>query len=153
MIISKENLKIIISEQKKQNKKIVFTNGCFDIVHSGHVFYLNETARLGDILVLGLNSDSSVKRLKGNGRPLNNQQDRAIVLDALKPVDFVVIFDEDTPQVLVSELIPDVIAKGGDYKPEEVVGGDVVTKNGGEIAIIDFVDGKSTTNIINKMKK
>lgn len=152
MIISKENLKKIISEQKKMNKKIVFTNGCFDIIHSGHVAYLNKAAKLGDFLIIGLNSDESVRRLKGKSRPINNQLDRAIVLDALKPTDFVVIFDEDTPFELISELIPDIIVKGGDYNPSDVVGGDIVTENGGEIVIIDFVEGKSSSNIINKMK-
>jgi rfaE bifunctional protein nucleotidyltransferase chain/domain len=152
MIVSKEILKNIIIEQKK-TKKIVFTNGCFDIIHSGHISYLTEAKKLGDILVLGLNSDDSVRRLKGVNRPVNNENDRAIVLDALKPVDFVAVFSEDTPYNLIAELIPDVIVKGGDYKPDEVVGGSLVTENGGEVAIIDFVDGKSTTNIINKMKK
>lgn len=152
MIISRKLLKDIIIDLKNQNRKIVFTNGCFDIIHSGHVHYLNEAKKNGDYLIIGLNSDDSVRRLKGESRPVNNQADRAVVLDSLKPVDFVTVFDEDTPFELVNELLPNVIVKGGDYSPEDVIGGETVIGNGGEIIIISFVEGKSTTNIINKMK-
>lgn len=152
MVISRKLLKNVCDELKNAGKKIVFTNGCFDILHAGHIFYLNEAKKLGDVLIVGLNTDESVRKLKGETRPVNNETDRGIVLDALSSVDYVTPFYEDTPFELVSEIIPDVIVKGGDYASDEVVGGDVVTQNGGTIAIINFVEGKSTTNIINKMK-
>lgn len=136
-----------------QDKKIVFTNGCFDILHVGHKRYLQQAAALGDILVIGVNSDDSVRRLKGPDRPVNNEQDRAEILSALGFVDYVVIFDEDTPYDLIKQIQPDVLVKGGDYKPEEVVGKDIVEARGGRLELISFVEGKSTTNIINKINK
>ncbi|HOQ80848.1 MAG TPA: adenylyltransferase/cytidyltransferase family protein, partial [Candidatus Cloacimonadota bacterium] len=108
------------------NQKVVFTNGCFDIIHAGHVLYLEEAKKCGDILILGLNSDSSVKRLKGNSRPINNQTDRAIVLAGLSSVDYVVIFDQDDPYDLISAIQPDVLVKGGDWKIEQIIGSDIV---------------------------
>lgn len=152
MIVKQELLTEIVKELKQQGKKIVFTNGCFDIIHPGHVSYLRESKRLGDVLIVALNTDDSVRKLKGESRPVNNQDDRAIVMDELKSVDYVTHFAEDTPFNIINNLIPDVLTKGGDYKAEEVVGYDTVTKNGGEVAIINFVEGKSTTSIINKMK-
>lgn len=152
MIVSQELLIDIVKELKSQDKKIVFTNGCFDIIHPGHVSYLRESKRLGDILIVALNTDDSVKKLKGESRPVNNQDDRALVMDELKSVDYVTHFAEDTPFNIISNLIPNVLTKGGDYKAKEVVGYDIVTKNGGDVAIINFVEGKSTTSIINKMK-
>mgnify|MGYP006284663807 CR=1 FL=1 len=152
MILERKILKKVVKDLKSKGKKIVFTNGCFDILHPGHIFYLNEAKKLGDYLVVALNTDNSVKRLKGENRPVNTQEDRAVVMDALETVDIVTFFHEDTPLEIVSELIPDVIVKGGDYKPEDVAGGEVVTKNGGEIRIINFVDGKSTTSVIERMK-
>ena len=139
---------------KKGNngKKIVFTNGCFDILHIGHIRYLKEAASLGNILVVGLNSDESVRKLKGPERPINNQEDRAELLFSLDFVDYVIIFNEDTPDKLIRTIQPDVLVKGGDYKPEEVVGMDFVEANGGKLVLIDFVKGKSTTNIIKKIK-
>ena len=134
------------------NKKIVFTNGCFDILHVGHVRYLQEAAGLGDILVVGLNSDESVRRLKGAERPVNSEADRAEILASLKCVSYVVIFEEDTPYNLIEKLQPDVLVKGRDYKPEEVVGKDIVEARGGCLKLISFVEGKSTTNIIKKMR-
>jgi D-beta-D-heptose 7-phosphate kinase/D-beta-D-heptose 1-phosphate adenosyltransferase len=151
MLISQENLSLVIAEQKSQGKKIVFTNGCFDIIHSGHVIYLSQAKQLGDILIIGLNTDSSVSELKGPGRPVNNQIDRAIVLSALKSVDFVVFFEEDTPYNLIKLLQPDVLVKGGDYTVENIVGADIVRQNGGEVKIIPLVQGKSTSNIIEKI--
>lgn len=139
--------------EKNKGKRIVFTNGCFDILHSGHVRYLNEAASLGDVLIVGLNSDSSVKRLKGEGRPINSQEDRAEVIKALRCVDYVVVFDDDTPYELISRIKPDVLVKGGDYKPYEVVGKDIVESNGGSVVIIPFVEGKSTTNIVNHIRE
>lgn len=138
----------VIRTLKKDNKKIVFTNGCFDILHYGHVSYLKEAKNLGDILVVGLNSDSSIKRLKGESRPINTQEDRANILRELKCVDFVIIFDEDTPLELIKRLKPDILVKGGDYKNKEVIGSDIVPC----VRLIDFIPNKSTTNIINKIK-
>lgn len=152
MLLNKNTLATIIHEAKNKGKKVVFTNGCFDIIHSGHVKYLSESSKLGDILVVGLNSDDSVKRLKGSSRPVNNQNDRAEVLSALKSVDFVCIFDEDTPFNLINILKPDIITKGGDYKPDEVIGADIISSYGGKVVIIDFVEGKSTSRIIEQFQ-
>lgn len=138
-----EKLKEILNK-KNNGKKIVFTNGCFDILHRGHVEYLQKAKELGDLLVLGLNSDSSVKRLKGESRPINNEKDRAIILSALECVDYIIIFDEDTPLELIKNLKPDILVKGGDYKIENVVGREYAK----ETVLIDFVDGYSTTKII-----
>lgn len=138
-----EKLKEILNK-KNNGKKIVFTNGCFDILHRGHVEYLQKAKELGDLLVLGLNSDSSVKRLKGESRPINNEKDRAIILSALECVDYIIIFDEDTPFELIKNLKPDILVKGGDYKIENVVGREYAK----ETVLIDFVDGYSTTKII-----
>jgi len=133
------------------NQKVVFTNGCFDIIHAGHVLYLEEAKKCGDILILGLNSDSSVKRLKGNSRPINNQTDRAIVLAGLSSVDYVVIFDQDDPYDLISAIQPDVLVKGGDWKIEQIIGSDIVKRRGGEVLSLSFIEGKSTTKIIDKV--
>jgi len=152
MLVSTDLIGKISQELNSQNKTIVFTNGCFDIIHSGHISYLTESKKLGDILIIGLNSDNSVKRLKGENRPINTQNDRAIVLSGLKSVDYVCIFEEDTPLNLILTIKPNVLTKGGDYKVEEIVGYEFLTQNNGEVVIIDFVDGKSTTNIINKAK-
>lgn len=141
-----------IQEIKNQNKRVVFTNGCFDILHPGHVAYLNEAKRLGDILVIGLNSDASVKRLKGPDRPVNNQADRKFMLENLKAVDHVVIFEEDTPYELISVLLPDILVKGGDWKPEQIVGSDIVLANGGEVKSLQFVAGHSTSSLISKVQ-
>lgn len=153
MIIERYELKNKCSKLKTEGKKIVFTNGCFDIIHSGHIYYLSEAKKLGDLLIIGLNSDDSVRRLKGNERPINNETDRALVLDSLKFVDYVTIFDEDTPYDLINLIKPDFLVKGGDYKADEVVGADIVQTNGGKVVIIPFVQGKSTTSIIQKLKK
>ena len=128
--------------------KTVFTNGCFDILHRGHIEYLQQSRDLGDRLVVGINSDASVKRLKGNSRPINNQDDRKFILESLSCVDEVIIFDEDTPLELIHQVKPDVITKGGDYKPREVVGFGIVK----ELYIITFRDGYSTTNVIERIK-
>ena len=139
--------------QDNLNKKIVFTNGCFDILHVGHKRYLQQAATLGDILVVGVNSDDSVRRLKGPDRPVNSEQDRAEILCALGFIDYVVIFEEDTPYELIKKIQPDVLVKGGDYSPDQVIGKDIVEERGGSLELIPFVDGKSTTNIINKVNK
>ncbi|MCK9161463.1 MAG: D-glycero-beta-D-manno-heptose-7-phosphate kinase [Arcobacteraceae bacterium] len=147
-IKTKDEMIKIISNLKTKNKKIVFTNGCFDILHRGHVSYLDKAKSQGDILVLGLNSDSSVKRLKGEDRPINNEEDRAFVLAALESVDYVVIFEEDTPYELIKALKPHILVKGADYKGKDVVGADLVE----ELKLIEFINGKSTTNTIAKIK-
>ncbi len=135
-----------------REQKIVFTNGCFDILHVGHIRYLQEAAKLGDILIIGINSDESVKRLKGPERPINNQSERAEMLGALGFVDYVAIFDEDTPLNLINIIQPDVLVKGGDYTPDDVVGKREVEDRGGKLVLIPFVEGKSTTNIIEKIR-
>lgn len=139
-----------LSENK--GKKIVFTNGCFDILHRGHVAYLAEARKLGDLLLVGLNSDSSVKRLKGPERPINNERDRQYVLSQLKSVDFVEIFTEDTPLNLILRVKPGILVKGGDWKIDQIVGGKEVITNGGEVFSLNFVDGYSTTSIIHKIQ-
>ncbi|GHS85068.1 hypothetical protein FACS1894201_04370 [Bacteroidia bacterium] len=130
--------------------KVVFTNGCFDILHRGHVEYLQKARSLGDKLIVGLNSDASVQRLKGKGRPVQDQESRKIVLAALRCVDEVILFDEDTPYELIQRLQPDVLVKGGDYQPENIVGYDIVTAKGGQVLCLDFVQGYSTTNILSR---
>ena len=134
-----------------KNKKIVFTNGCFDILHVGHKRYLEQASALGDIFVIGVNSDDSVRRLKGASRPINSEQDRMEILSALGFVDYVVLFDEDTPYELIKKVQPDVLVKGGDYTVDQVVGKDIVEARGGRVELIKFVEGKSTTKIINKI--
>lgn len=138
--------------EANRGKKIVFTNGCFDILHKGHVTYLNEAKKLGDLLVVGLNSDASVKRLKGPERPINNEKDRQFVLSNLRSVDFVEIFEEDTPLSLILTVKPQILVKGGDWKIEQIVGGKEVIAAGGEVYSLQFVDGYSTTSIINKIQ-
>ena len=150
-ILTAEDVKSFRNDN--EGKKIVFTNGCFDILHVGHKRYLQQAATLGDMLVVGVNSDDSVRRLKGPERPVNSEKDRAEMLSALGFVDYVVIFGEDTPYELIKKIQPDVLVKGGDYKPEEVVGRDIVEARGGRLELIQFVEGKSTTNIINKISK
>jgi D-beta-D-heptose 7-phosphate kinase/D-beta-D-heptose 1-phosphate adenosyltransferase len=144
-------LENILAGERRNGKKIVFTNGCFDLLHVGHVKYLQEARQLGDLLILGLNSDDSIRRLKGPNRPLIGEEERAHILAALNCIDFVVVFDEDTPLEMISALRPDVLVKGGNYTPEEVVGRELVESCGGRVELINFVDGKSTTNIINKI--
>lgn len=142
----------IIEKLKNENKTIVFTNGCFDILHVGHVRYLKESAKFGDVLVIGLNSDSSVKRLKGNSRPINNEVDRAELLSELGFVDYVVIFDENTPQKLLDEIKPNVYTKGADYTLDTLEEAKTVLKNGGRVEFIKLIEGKSTTNVIKKIE-
>lgn len=134
------------------DKRIVFTNGCFDILHRGHVTYLSEARKLGDLLVVGLNADASVKRLKGPERPINNETDRQYVLSQLKAVDFVEIFTEDTPLNLINKVKPKILVKGGDWKIDQIVGAKEVIANGGDVFSLNFVDGYSTTNLINKIQ-
>jgi D-glycero-beta-D-manno-heptose 1-phosphate adenylyltransferase len=140
-----------ISSWKKKGKKIVFTNGCFDIIHSGHVRYLHEAKKQGDKLIIGLNSDDSVRRLKGLSRPVNSEFSRAEVLAFMGDIDMVVIFEQDTPLEIIKTILPDVLVKGGDWKTEEIVGADIVIKNKGIVKSLTFIEGFSTTSIINKI--
>ena len=142
-----------VDDWKLSGQKIVFTNGCFDILHRGHVEYLTEAKACGDKLVTALNSDSSVRGLKGDPRPIQSQEDRAVILDALESVDLVVIFDQETPEEIIKTLLPDVLVKGGDYTPDTIVGADIVTENGGEIKVIPFRSGHSTSSVIEKIIK
>ena len=135
------------------NKTIAFTNGVFDILHEGHIKVLSQAASFADVLIVGVNSDASVKRLKGNNRPVNNQQSRALVLASLIMVDAVIIFDEDTPLELIKNILPDVLIKGGDYNLDTIVGAKEVIENGGKVEIIPLQEGFSTTGIIEKMKQ
>lgn len=141
-----------VAEWKQQGQKVVFTNGVFDLVHIGHITYLSQAAQLGHKLIIGLNADSSVKRLKGESRPVNGQDSRAALLAAFFFVDAVVLFDEDTPQNLISTLLPDVLVKGADYQIENIVGAKEVLANGGEVKTITFVEGYSSTSIIQKIR-
>lgn len=140
-------------EAREQGKKVVFTNGVFDILHRGHVEYLAKARQMGDLLVVGLNSDASVRRIKGPARPVNPQEDRAAVLAALACVDRVVVFDEDTPLKLIELLLPDVLVKGADWKVEEIAGADVVVGNGGRVENIELTPGRSTTEVIKSILK
>lgn len=138
--------------QENQGKKIVFTNGCFDILHRGHVTYLAEARKIGDLLVVGLNSDESVKKLKGPDRPINSEDDRKFVLSQLKSVDFVEIFNEQTPLELILKVKPQVLVKGGDWKIDQIVGAKEVIQTGGEVFSLNFIDGYSTTSTIKKIQ-
>lgn len=150
--VDRKDIGEIIKALKAKGKKVVATNGCFDILHVGHVRYLQKSKSFGDILVVGLNSDISVKILKGQTRPINPQEDRAEVLCALACVDYVVMFDEKSPVDLLDLIKPDIYTKGGDYTLETLPEADVILKNNGKVEFIDFVEGKSTTKIIDKMK-
>lgn len=151
-ITTKESLLEILPEWKKQGK-IVFTNGCFDILHLGHVDYLEKARNLGAKLILGLNTDHSIQKIKGPQRPVTDQNSRARVMASMEFVDAVILFDEDTPFDLINELKPDILVKGDDYTVENIVGSDIVLKNGGSVETIPLVKGYSTTNVIEKVKK
>ena len=140
-----------VSALKAQGKKIVFTNGVFDIIHRGHVEYLSEAKSLGDILIVGMNSDSSVKMIKGDKRPIVSESDRSYVLSNLKPVDYVIIFDEDNPLNLISKVLPNILVKGADWSEDKIIGSDIVKQNGGEVKRIKFVENNSSTNIIDRI--
>ena len=145
-------LKSMVTNWQLEGKKVVFTNGVFDLLHIGHITYLAKAAELGDKLVIGLNSDSSVKRIKGENRPVNDQNNRAVLLAALFFVDAVVVFDEDTPLNLITTLLPDILVKGADYSIENIIGANEVIANGGEVKTIDFVEGHSSSSIIEKIR-
>lgn len=141
------------AEAKRAGRKVVFTNGCFDIVHRGHVEYLKSAAKLGDVLIVGINTDSSVKKIKSRGRPIMNEEDRAAIVAALKPVDAVCLFEEETPLELIKSLKPDVLVKGSEYAVKDIVGYDQVVKAGGKVVPILMVQGKSTSDIVRKIKE
>lgn len=152
MIISDKNLlHNLIEELRKNNLKIVFTNGCFDILHKGHIRYLSEAKKFGDILIVGINSDLSIKKIKGSSRPIIPLESRIEVLNSIKPVDFVISFEEETPLNIISLIKPDVHVKGGDYTIESLPESKIILDYGGDIKIINLVEGFSTTNIINSI--
>ena len=151
-VVKRENIRQIVKEIQESGKTVVTTNGCFDILHVGHVRYLNKTKSFADFSIVLLNSDKSVREIKGEGRPINNEADRAEVLSALACVDYVVLFDESSPRDLLDEIKPDVHTKGADYSVETLPEADVILKNGGKIEFITFVEGKSTTNTIKAMQ-
>jgi D-beta-D-heptose 7-phosphate kinase/D-beta-D-heptose 1-phosphate adenosyltransferase len=152
-IVTVEQAKNIIYGWKLLGKTCAFTNGCFDILHQGHIFSLGEAAKEADYLIVGLNSDASVQRLKGPSRPINNTENRAIVLSNLAIVDLLVVFEEDTPLELIKALIPDILVKGGDYTIDQIVGAKEVIAGGGKVIINPIVEGYSTTGLIEKIKK
>lgn len=151
-VMNEQQLKEVVRQAKKRGEKIVMTNGVFDLIHPGHISYLDNARKLGDRLIVAVNSDASVKRLKGESRPINSLDARMAVLAGLSAVDWVVEFTEDTPQRLISEILPDLLVKGGDYKPEDIAGGKEVIANGGEVKVLNFEDGFSSSNVINKIQ-
>ncbi len=151
IIKSRTEIIQIRKQLKNEGKKVVFTNGVFDLIHSGHVDYLVKAKEMGDVLILALNTDESVKRIKGDKRPILLQNERAFVVSNLKPVDYVTFFEEDTPAEIIKDLIPDVLVKGADWSIDKIVGRDVVEANGGEVKTIDFVNDQSTSKIIQKI--
>lgn len=151
-VVNENELVELVREAQKNGEKVVMTNGCFDILHAGHCQYLRQASELGDRLIVAVNDDSSVSRLKGPTRPINNLQGRMDVLASLAAVDWVVDFSEDTPQRLIARVLPDILVKGGDYRPEEIAGGQEVVAAGGEVKILSFKDGCSTTSVIKKIQ-
>lgn len=152
-VVTQSELKDCVSHAKAHGEKIVMTNGCFDILHSGHVHYLEQAKSLGDRLIVAVNTDDSIKHLKGADRPFNSLQERMCILAGLRAVDWVVPFSEETPAHLISEILPDVLVKGGDYQVAQIAGHEVVLAHGGEVIILDFVEGKSTTSLVNKIRR
>jgi D-beta-D-heptose 7-phosphate kinase/D-beta-D-heptose 1-phosphate adenosyltransferase len=152
-VVSRPALERRLRLLRRQGKRIAFTNGCFDLIHPGHVRYLRAAKKLGDVLVVGLNSDASVRRLKGPGRPLVPQRDRCEVMAALEMVDFVTVFSEDTPYRLIKQLQPDVLVKGGDWAPDQIVGADIVRAHGGTVRSLPFASGYSTTGLVERIGK
>lgn len=152
-IQTEESLNDLLSQWEEQNKKIVFTNGCFDILHRGHIEYLSKAADLGDVLFIGVNTDASVSKLKGESRPLQDEYSRLMILGALEFVDALILFDEETPLELIRKVQPHILVKGADYKPEDIIGYDIVKARGGEIKTIEFLPGYSTSAIEQKIKE
>lgn len=152
-MVSQSQLLDYVAAARANSETVVMTNGCFDLVHAGHVAYLEEAKLLGDRLIVAVNDDASVERLKGRGRPVNTLEDRSAVLAGLACVDWIVAFSEDTPAQLIESVLPDVLVKGGDYQADQVVGGQAVTKAGGEVRILDYRPGRSTSRMIDTIKK
>lgn len=152
IVRNKKDLRTTLNQWRFKDETIVFTNGCFDILHRGHVEYLAKAAALGSKLIIGLNTNASVRRLKGENRPINDETARALLLSSLIFTDKIVLFDEDTPLELIRFIQPDILVKGNDYKPEEIVGYDVLKAKGGEVVTIELTEGFSTTSILNKLK-
>lgn len=152
-IVARETLASLLEEHRRQGRRIVFTNGCFDILHAGHVRYLAQARRLGDVLIVALNTDRSVRAIKGPDRPVVGQEERAFVVAGLESVDYVTFFDDKTPLSLIEALQPDILVKGGDWKADNVVGGDVVRSRGGDVVVLPYLEGASTTNIIEKIRR
>ena len=150
-VVSFDRIKNVINKEKARKKKIVFTNGCFDIIHAGHVNYLRQARSFGDFLVLGLNSDKSIRKIKGANRPVVEQRQRAIVLSALTSIDCIVIFDQKNPEILIKEVLPDILVKGADWEEDKIIGADFVKKNGGIIKRVKFEIDISTTRIIKRI--
>ena len=145
-------IKALRRQFKQQKKKVVFTNGVFDLIHAGHVDYLTKAKALGDILIVGMNTDESVRSIKGDKRPILNQDERAFLVSSLKPVDYVILFSEDTPKEIIDEIIPDILVKGADWSIDKIVGRETVEKHGGEVKTIEFVNDQSTSKIIESIK-
>lgn len=147
-VLTPQQLQFKLAQWRFKDQKIVFTNGCFDLLHLGHIYTLTQAAQNGQVLVIGLNSDASVKRLKGNKRPLQTQQTRALILASLSFVTAVVVFDEDTPYNLIAQILPDVLVKGGDYTKDQIAGADIVEQNGGSVVIVPYLQGYSTSGLL-----
>lgn len=152
-LVTLKNLSDLLSDLKLRKLDVVFTNGCFDIIHPGHIHILEEAKSYGDVLIVGLNSNRSVKNLKGESRPINSESDRIKILCSIKHVDYVIVFDEETPIELIELIKPNFLVKGGDYNKSEIVGADLVEKNGGSVIIIDLLVGYSTSSIIDRLEK
>ena len=153
LIKNLRDLKALCLSYESNNKKIVMTNGCFDILHSGHTYILEESKKLGDILIIALNSDLSVKKIKSKDRPIVSELDRAYVLSCLSSVDYIILFDNESPEEIICEILPDILIKGSDYKGKKVAGEDCLTRNGKKVVLIDLIKGKSSTSIIDKVSK
>ncbi|MGB5621665.1 MAG: D-glycero-beta-D-manno-heptose 1-phosphate adenylyltransferase, partial [Gammaproteobacteria bacterium] len=151
-ILDQAALTVAMGQARDRGERVVMTNGCFDLIHAGHVAYLEEAKALGDRLVVAVNDDASVSRLKGPGRPLNRLADRLAVLSGLAAVDWVVAFSEDTPERLICELLPDLLVKGGDYRPEDIAGGDCVARNGGQVRVLSYREGNSTSTLLSRLR-
>ena len=153
LIRNLKDLKALCVSYESNNKKIIMTNGCFDILHAGHTYILEESKKLGDILIVALNSDLSVKKIKSKNRPIVSELDRAYVLSCLSSVDYIILFDNESPEEIICEILPDILIKGSDYKGKKVAGEDCLTRNGKKVVLIDLIKGKSSTSIIDKVSK
>ena len=153
LIKNLRDLKALCLSYESNNKKIVMTNGCFDILHSGHTYILEESKKLGDILIIALNSDLSVKKIKSKDRPIVSELDRAYVLSCLSSVDHIILFDNESPEEIICEILPEILIKGSDYKGKKVAGEDCLIKNGKKVVLVDLIEGKSSTSIIDKVSK